>query len=50
MKTYRDIVFLITDSLSKFSDDSTWETDHIIAEINKYRALLVKQRYLDKNK
>lgn len=48
--TYREIVFAITDSLKIFSDDSVWETDHLIYFANKYRALLVKQRYLDRKK
>ncbi len=48
--TYREAVFLITDSLRQFSDDSVWESEHIIKFLHKYRALLVKQRYLDRKK
>jgi len=50
MKTYREAVYLVLDSLRVFSDDSTWETDHIVAQLGKYRALLIKQRYLDRKK
>lgn len=50
MKTYREVVFAISDSLKKLSDDSLLEIEHYIYFINKYRALLIKQRYLDKKK
>lgn len=50
MKTYREIVYLIMDELKILSDDSLFETDHILAFCNKYRSLLIKQRYLDKKR
>lgn len=50
MKTYRDVVYLILDSLKDITDDGYWEADHIVAQINKYRSLLFKQRYLDRKK
>lgn len=48
MKTYRDMIFIILDELKIMSDDSVWEYEHIVALLNKYRAMLIKQRYLDK--
>jgi len=50
MKTYREIVYLVLDSLKLFGDDSVWEDSHIVAQVNKYRSLLIKQRYLDRKK
>lgn len=48
MKTYRDMIFIVLDELKIMSDDSVWEYEHIVALLNKYRAMLIKQRYLDK--
>lgn len=50
MKTYREVVYLILDSLKEITDDSYWEEEHIVFQINKYRSLLFKQRYLDKKR
>lgn len=50
MKTYREIVFMVMDSLKILSDDSSWEVEHIIDKVNRYRAMLFKQRYIDKKK
>ena len=43
--TYRDMVYMIFDELKITSDDSVWEPDHVIALLNKYRAMLIKQLY-----
>ena len=50
MRSYREAVYLILDSVKSFSDDSIWENEHIVAQLNKYRAILIKQRYLDKKR
>ena len=50
MKTYREVVYMILDSLKEITDDSYWEEEHIVFQINKYRSLLFKQRYLDKKR
>lgn len=50
MKTYREVVFMIMDSLKLLSDDSNWEIDHIVDKVNRYRSMLFKQRYIDKKK
>lgn len=45
MLTYRECVYMIFDELKLSSDDSPWEVEHIIFLLNKYRAILTKQRY-----
>lgn len=45
MQTYRECVYMIFDELNLLSDDSRWEVEHIIYLLNKYRAILAKQRY-----
>ena len=45
METYRRCVYMVLDALKIDSDDSRWEVDHIIFMLEKYRALLMKQRY-----
>lgn len=45
MITYREAVFIVFDELKLSSDDSPWEVEHIIFLLNKYRAILTKQRY-----
>lgn len=47
MQTYGELVYLILDELKLISDDRQFEEDHIIALINQYRNLLLKQRYSD---
>lgn len=47
-KTYRDMVFIIMDEMKIFSDDSTFENEHFIFLINKYRSLLFTQKYKGK--
>lgn len=45
MNTYRECVYIVFDELNLSSDDSRWEVEHIIYLLNKYRAILTKQRY-----
>lgn len=45
MQTYRECVYMIFDELKLDSDDSKYEVEHIIFLLNKYRAILTKQRY-----
>lgn len=45
MNTYRECVYIIFDELKLDSDDSRIEVEHIIFLLNKYRAILTKQRY-----
>ena len=47
MSTYRELVYLCLDELKLHSDDAVFTEDHIIFLLNKYRALLLKQRYSD---
>ena len=50
MNTYRELVYMVLDELKLTSDDSMWETDHIVFLLNKFRALLIKQRYANVKK
>lgn len=45
MQTYRECIYIVFDELKLSSDDSPWEVEHIIFLLNKYRAILTKQRY-----
>lgn len=47
MSTYREIVFLILDEAKALSDDFSFNELHLIFMADKYRALLLKQRYSD---
>lgn len=47
MSTYREIVYLVLDKLKGLSDDFTFTEDHILFQIVKYRAFLLKQKYSD---
>ena len=48
MRTYRELVYSVLDELKIFSDDSVWETDHIVSLLTKYRGLLFTQKYKGK--
>ena len=48
MRTYRELVFSVLDSVKIFSDDSVWETDHIVSLLTKHRVLLFTQKYKGK--
>lgn len=48
MRNYRELVYTILDELKIFSDDSVWETDHVVSALNKYRSLLFTQKYKGK--
>ena len=41
-------MFSVLDSVKIFSDDSVWETDHIVSILTKYRSLLFTQKYKGK--
>lgn len=47
MSTYREIVYLVNDELKLVSDDSHFTEEHIVYLADKYRALILKQRYSD---
>lgn len=48
MRNYRDMVYIVFDELKIFSDDSVWESEHIVQLLNKYRTLLFTQKYKGK--
>lgn len=43
--TYREAIYMIFDMLKVASDDSYWEEEHIIFILNKYRSILLSQKY-----
>lgn len=45
MTTYREAIYMCVDLLKGMSDDFSYTEDHIAYLIDKFRALLLKQRY-----
>lgn len=45
MTTYRELVYMCLDLIKGTSDDFTYTEEHIVYLLDKYRALLLKQRY-----
>ena len=45
MSTYREIVYMILDEVKGESDDFTYTEDHVLFLMNKYRALVLSQKY-----
>lgn len=45
MSTYREIVYMILDEIKGESDDFTYNEDHVLFLMNKYRALVLSQKY-----
>ena len=45
MTTYRELIYMCLDLLKGESDDFTYTEEHIAYLLDKYRALLLKQRY-----
>lgn len=43
--TWKEIVYLISDELKLDSDDSTFNENHIVFLLSKYRAFILNQRY-----
>lgn len=50
MSTYRELVYMALDEVKGQSDDFNYNEDHIIFLLDKYRALIIKQRYSDLKK
>ena len=47
MATYKELTYLILDELKFHSDDSSFTEEHVLFLLDKYRALLLAQRYKD---
>ena len=45
--TYREIIYMCLDALKITSDDAIFNEDHILFLVNKYRNLLLQQKYSD---
>lgn len=45
--TLKEVVYMVIDEIKGVSDDFSFTEDHIIFLVNKFRALLLKQRYSD---
>jgi len=48
MSKYKDLVYMVMDQVKIISDDSIITEDHVVFLLSKYRAFLIKQKYLDK--
>jgi hypothetical protein len=42
MSKYKELVYMVLDSVKIVSDDSIINEDHVIFLLNKYRAFLIK--------
>lgn len=47
MTTYREMVFMILDELKMVSDDNHFQPEHVLFLLDKYRALVLSQKYKD---
>ena len=47
MSTFKQLTYLVLDELKISSDDSTFNENHIVFLLSKYRAFLLKQKYAD---
>ena len=47
MTTYKELVYYCLDNLKLISDDSHFTEEHVLFLLDKYRGLILKQRYSD---
>ena len=47
MTTYKELVNIVLDVLKMNSDDSFYQEEHVLFLLDKYRGLILKQRYSD---
>lgn len=47
MSTYEELVYMVLDELKGMSDDFTYNENHVIFLLEKYRNFLLKQKYSD---
>ena len=47
MSTYTELVYMVLDEIKGMSDDFTFNEDHVIFLLDKYRSFLLKQKYAD---
>lgn len=47
MSKYSELIYMVLDELKGMSDDFTYTEDHVAFLLDKYRGLLLKQRYSD---
>lgn len=47
MSKYSELVYMVLDEIKGMSDDHSFTEDHVIFLLDKYRGLLLKQRYSD---
>ena len=50
MTTYREVANMVLDILKLISDDSIFQIEHVIFLMDKFRAVVLKQRYSDVKK
>ena len=47
MSTYAELVYMVLDEVKGMSDDFTYNEDHVIFLLNKFRGFILKQKYTD---
>ena len=47
MATFNEVQYMIFDELKLGSDDSVFNTDHILFLMKNFRSVLIKQKYTD---
>jgi len=50
MSTYRELVYMCLDEIKGMSDDYSFTEEHIMFQLDKFRGLILKQRYSDVRK
>jgi hypothetical protein len=50
MSKYSELVYMVLDEIKGMSDDFSFNEDHVIFLLDKYRGFLLKQRYSDVKK
>ena len=50
MSKYSELVYMVLDEIKGMSDDYSFNEDHVIFLLDKYRGFLLKQRYSDVKK
>lgn len=47
MATWRELTFMVLDELKLSSDDATFNEEHVMFLLSKYRSFILKQKYAD---
>lgn len=50
MSTYRELIYMVLDKVKESTDDAYFKEEHVAFLMDKYRPLILKQRYADVRK